>query len=792
MVRNKLFSAINILGLSIGMSVGLLLIAFIHDVLSYDLFHEKGNRIYRITSSAKFREGYSTRCATTSIKIGKLIPEKVTGVEEIALMQSEFSGDAIVNNQTIPLTGFYAEPSVFRMFTWPLLKGDPATALDKPYSILLTETSAKKIFGTEDAFDKAIRFNHVDYEVTGILKDVPFFSHLQFEALVSYSTYEIRKSKEPDYLQWANVWQRNYVYLLLSENTPVSAVQSQLDMICTEENKKENEAQIKLTLLPIQDIMMGENLENSIRQVMPVVVLWITGALALIVILSACFNYTNLSIARSMRRFKEVGLRKVIGAGEHQVRIQFFAEAVLISLIALLLSFALFLLLRPQFISIAPELLKMVKLEITLRMVLLFIGFSLAVGILAGFLPALFFSKVNVMSALRDVSTVKVFKGLSFRRVLVVIQYTLTLIFITSTMIGYVQYKNILAFDLGFNTENILNISLQKNKSEALINGLKAIPEVTGVSQSRLLTSVGNAWGGFIKYKNVRDSSLVLTNIIDEHYIPLHEYKLVAGRNFITRPLTRNATSEIIVSEKVVKQLHIADGDPQKAVGEEILMDNHKLTITGVIKDFHYAKLDETIKPVAFTYLTPDAFLTSDGRDGLLNVGLNTTNPVETMEKIQEVWKSVDPVHPLDATFYDDSIEEAYSDLSAMIKVIGFLSFIAISIASLGLFGMVVFTTETRLKEISIRKVLGASSGNLVVLLSRHFVMLLALSACISLPITYLFFQRLVLIRFPFHEPIGMELFAGLFAVLIIAFLMIGSQTIKAAQSNPAKTLKND
>jgi hypothetical protein len=188
----------------------------------------------------------------------------------------------------------------------------------------------------------------------------------------------------------------------------------------------------------------------------------------------------------------------------------------------------------------------------------------------AGFLPAIFFAKVNIMHALKDASSIKIFKGISFRRALVVVQYTFTLIFITSTVIGYVQYKDILAFDLGFNTENILNINLQKNKPEVLINKLKAMPEVSGVSQSRLLTSVGNAWGGFLKYKGLRDSALVLLNIVDENYIPLHGYKLIVGHNFITKPVTKDATSELIVNEKTLKQFNIGNGDPEKAIGEEV------------------------------------------------------------------------------------------------------------------------------------------------------------------------------------------------------------------------------
>ncbi len=600
-------------------------------------------------------------------------------------------------------------------------------------------------------------------------------------------------SKNQELQKWVNVWQRNYIYLLLPENTNVSDIQMQLDAICAEENKADDKAEIYFTLLPLHDIVLGEELSNSIGPVMPAIVLWIISGLTLVVILSACFNYTNLSIARSMRRYKEIGLRKVIGAGSSQVRLQFLTEAVIVSLVALLLSFGIFLVLRPQFINIAPELLKMVKLDITIPMALMFVAFALVVGIVAGSLPAIFFAKVGIIHALKDVSSIKVFKGLSYRRALVLVQYTLTLIFITSAVIGYVQYKDILAFDLGFSTENILNISLQKNKPEALINKLKAMPEVTGVSQSRLLTSVGNAWGGSMKYKDLHDSAIVLTNIVDENYIPLHGYKLIAGQNFITRPVTKDATSEVIVNEKTLKRFSIANGDPEKAIGQEVLLNNKKLAIVGVMKDFHYGKLDSNIEPVVLTYLTPDAFLTSDGRDGLVNVRVNTSNPIETMAKIEAVWKSLDPVHPFEGQFYDDAIEEAYNELSAMIKVIGFLSFIAISIASLGLLGMVVFTTETRLKEISIRKVLGATSGNLVLLLSRGFVMLLAISALIALPITYIFFENVVLTNFPFHNPVGIgELFAGLLAVLAIAFVMIGSQTIKAAQSNPAEVLKSE
>ncbi|GAB3927696.1 ABC transporter permease [Larkinella terrae] len=801
LLRNKLFSAINVVGLAISMSVGLLLIAFVLDLHSYDKFHKNGERIYRITNvvtetSKQSRSRPGGKFATTSLKTGKLIRQKVTGVEEVAILRNDFSQDAKIGNKVLPIKGFWADPSLFKVFTFPMLEGNPETALKDPYSIVLTETAAKKLFGSDDALGKVIRFDTLDYQVTGVMQDVPFFSHLSFEALVSLSTAEQLNRKNLNFANWTNM-SSNFVYVRLTETADLASIQSQLNAVAREENRADENTKIQLELLPLYNIVVGESFRaseggpGSVGPHMPPVVLWLVGGLALVVILSACFNYTNLSIARALRRFKEVGLRKAIGAGKNQVRQQFLVEAIMISLAALLLSFILFLVLRPLLINLAPEMQGMVKLALTPSMVIAFLLFSVSVGVLAGFLPALFFSKVSAISALRNVSTVKVFKHVNLRRALVVIQYTLTLIFITTTAIGYVQYKNILSFDLGFNTENILNIPMQGNKPDAFLNELREMPEVTGVSRSIIVTSVGNAWGGFIKYKDSRDSALVMTNNVDENYLALHEYKLIAGGNFRARPTTAKAATEVIVNQQFLKRFNIAGNDPGKAIGEEITFTNfsvkgRRMTIVGVMKDFHYGKVDNLIEPVAFMFWTPEDQAT-------LNVKIQSADPLATRAKIESAWKKIDRVHPFKAKFFDEAIEEAYSEFSILIKIIGFLSILAISIASMGLFGMVAYTTETRLKEISIRKVMGASSGNLIYLLSRGFLIQLAISALIALPVTYLFFEKFVLTNFPYHTPVRIiELFVGLLAVLLVAFLLIGSQTMKAAKSNPADVLKNE
>jgi ABC-type antimicrobial peptide transport system permease subunit len=780
--RNKLFSSINIIGLAISMSVGLLMISFVHDLLSYDKFHKDGDRIYRVMTRPGNDHTWG-QFASTSVKAARLIQERVPGIEESTIIRQRFAGDAVVGENTLPISGFWADNSFLKVFTFPLVQGDPGTALKNPFSIVLTETAAKKLFGDGEVLGKAIHFDTLDYQVTGVLKDIPRFSHIRFEALVSFSTIEQQKKDSRDFYSWSSIWS-NYLYMKLPENGDPKVINAHLDAIAKEENALNPNDHRDLELQRLYDIALGKDLSNEIGPTMSMSVVLIVSVLAFIVILSACFNYTNLSIARSIRRFKEIGLRKVVGAARAQVRQQFLYEAIIVSLLALIISFGMFLLLKDQFLGIAPELQNIVSLDLSPALIGVFVIFAMAVGIVAGALPAVFFAKVNIVSALKDTSSVKVFKHLKLRKVLVIVQYTLTLIFITATFVGYSQYKNFLVFDLGFDTDNILNLQTQGNNAETLVKELSELPEVEGISKSSIVTNVGNYWGDHVKYKVMTDSILVWHNLVDENYIPLHGHVLVAGQNFIARPNNPEETSEVIVNEMLVKKLGIEGNE--NAIGEELIVEQKKLRIVGVLKDFHYGKVDNKLEPVMFKRWTNE-------KNGWINLKVRTNDPVAMMTKIEQVWRKIDKVHPMEAKFYKDAIERAYSEFSAMVKLIGFLSFLAISIASLGLFGMVVFATETRLKEISIRKVMGASVSNLILLLGRGFIIMLCISAAIALPATYLFFEGVVLTEFPYHTPVGItELFVGVLGVLAIALLMIGSQTFKAARTNPAEVLKNE
>jgi ABC-type antimicrobial peptide transport system permease subunit len=786
-VRNKLFSTINIVGLAISMSVGLVMIGMLSDIFSYDKFHANHNRIYRVLSHYEYlgkKDG--NFMATTSLKAGKEIAETFSIPEEVAILSREFSGDMKVGEKIIPLSGYWSNPAFFKVFSFELLEGNPVTALKDAYSVVLTEKSAKKLFGNQSALGKVIILNNdKQYTVTGILKDIPLFSHVQFDMLGSLVTQETLAKDDKDELAWDNVW-NTWVYLLLPPDADRTALKTSLDELSKREDPSVKNTHIELALQPMDDIMLGENLGNQIGSTMGRSNMLIFAGLAFIVILSAGFNYTNLSIARSLKRTREVGIRKVIGALKRDVIGQFVVEAVIIALCAVAIAIVLFLLLKPYFLGIEPSFQRIFLLNLSPRLFLYFIGFAIVVGIVAGFFPALFFSRINAAQVLKNASNSKFFRKLTMRKVLIVFQYCISIIFITSTIIVYKQYKHFVAFDLGFKTDNILNIALQGNKAEILEKELRELPEVTGISQSMMVTSVGNYWGTNMKYyASPNDSAGVYYNTVDENYIPLHEHKLLAGRNFTAK--ADSSESEVIVNEAVLKRFNIASQNPAKAIGEIVKVDHKDLRIVGVMKDFHYRRANgrNSQTEVVLRYSRKTA--------RLLNVKIETKDILATHAKIESIWKKIDSIHSMEAKFYNEQIEEAFAGLKASVKVAAFLAFLAICIASLGLLGMVVFTTETRLKEISIRKVMGASEARLLYLLGKGFILLLAIATLISIPVTILFFEKIAFPELANHAPLSIgEMLLGVLAVLLVALVMIGSQTLKVARTNPAQVLKSE
>jgi putative ABC transport system permease protein len=785
-MRNKLFSAINIVGLSVSMAVGLLMIGIISDISSYDKFHEKHDRIYRITSVYQWLENKDSQGnASNSMMVGKAMQENFPEVERVAVLHTGYSGDFQVGETTVTLNGLWSNESVFDVFSFKLLQGNTATVLKQPFSVVLTETSARKLFGDGNAVGKTITLNKDrQYTVTGIMKDVPTFSHMKFDVLGSLSTREILQVDDHEW-KWDNVWS-TYVYVLMQKDADMEAFQQKLTAYARQNDNLIPNVKVYLGFQPLTDILIGEDLNNQLGATFGKITFWIFLAITTIILLSAAFNYTNLSIARALRRSREVGVRKIIGAVKGHIIGQFAVESVIISLLALVFAFGLFVLLKPHLLSLQSDLHELLVLDVSPALIGYFIAFAIIIGLLAGLFPALFFSKINAVKVLKDVSSVQVFRKITMRKMLIVLQYSISIIFITSMLIMHKQYKHFLAFNFGFTIDNIVNISLQGNKADPIIAELRTLPEVQNVSMSRLITSTGNYWGVYMKTdKDLADSTMVWHNLVDENYLPLHDFALLAGKNFTAKPDSAKET-EVIVNQQILKRFNIASQIPSDAVGETVKLNNNNVTIIGVVKDFTYGKADNNnSNEVVFRYGRKDA--------EYINVKFATNDWPATREKIEAIWKKHDAIHPMHAKLYKDQINEGFDGLRASVKLATFMAGMAICISSLGLLGMVVFTTETRLREVSIRKVLGASEGKLIFLLGRGFVVLLAIATFISLPLTYLFFEKVMLVKLSNHTSIeAFEMFAGVIGILILAAVLIGSQTFKIARTNPADVLKNE
>lgn len=785
--RNKLFSAINIIGLAISMSVGLLMISLIYELHSYDQFHRYADRTYRIISHETYMNDSPYSIAASPLLAAKRMEEEIPGVEAYVTMNRRFVGGVKRGDKLVNLKGLWASKDFFKVFPdFNVLSGNIDSALESPNSIVLTEATALKLFRTTDVIGELIELeNGTSYTVTALIENVPFNSHFTFEALGSMVTYENEKRRtSPDnaWLRWTSMG-NDYIYLRLQQGIDPSVVNAELARIADEENLKSERLKIDVALQPLLSIIPGPVLSNNIGKSMDTQIIWIMLALTLIVIVSAIFNYTNLSIARSIRRMKEVGVRKVMGAARRQVFAQFMVEAVLIAVLSLLFATLIYYLAKDGFLELDQSLQQTLLLESAPLLLVCFLLFSIVVGLFAGFFPALVLSKLQVISALKGQSKSGLLKRVQLRKVLNIVQFTFSMIFIISATIAYRQYDYALNFDLGFDTDNVVNIDLQGNDADKTATALASIPGIDQVSKSYILPGIGGSDRTKVKYKDPLDSSYIAYNFVDEHYIPLLEHHLLAGKNFEAAP-DQKQEQWVIVNEQLLSRFNI--GSPQEAIGEIIELDGNKaLTIVGVVEDFVYSDISNNIGNFGFRY-APNRF-------NLLNLKLSLQATPSIMDEINRVWDEVSAGQPMKASFYDLLIQQNYAQYSAIYNIVGILAFLAITIASLGLLGMAVYTTETRIKEVSIRKILGASSGQLFNLLGKSFIWILIVSAVLAIPVSYYLFDQLVLASSANRISIGViELLSGVLIIFIIGAVTIGSQAWQASRANPAKTLRTE
>ncbi len=789
LARNKLFSSINIIGLAISMSIGILMITYISELLSFDTFHEKRDRIYRVHSTYQDISGDDPfGLASSSVFIGKKLKEEYPAFEKVLLMRRNFRADLNKDENTIAVRGHYASEEFFDVFSFKLKAGNPATALVEPYSIILTQKTADKLFKDKEAVGQIVTSGEDTYTVTGVMENILNNSHIQFEALASFITLENEFSGRDNttFFDWRSIWM-NYVYVLLPKNHNPTFVDQFLVDIAVEENAKTDRYAITHKLESLANIVPGEELSNHIGPSFAWKGIYQLVLLTLFVIVSACFNYTNLSIARSLRRAKEVGVRKVVGAGRRQIFTQFVFEAIVVALISLVLSYGLFLFIKPFFMEIVLDNRNMVTMDFQWIHVLYFLSFAFLIGLIAGVLPSAVLSKLKAISIFRDASSVKLIKGVNLRKVLIVIQFTMSIFLIIGSTIAYRQYKFALNFDMGFTTDNVLNVSLSGNDAKLLIPEIEKLPEVRKISRSGMIPNTGEVWGEEVKYKDPLDSADVFVNFVDKNYFSTHEFSFIAGGSFPYDQEDGDAKF-VVIDELLLKRFNFESAE--SAIGEVLTLDRRiedlKVEIVGVVKEFQYTKIHSESEPVAIIQGTPEDYQ-------FLNLVVQSDDMIGLMAKLESIWTDIDKVHPFEAQFYDELIQEAYEDQAVMFKIFGFLAFLAISIASMGLLGMAVFTTETRQKEISVRKVLGANKQQLMYILSKSFIVMMLISALIAMPLSYLFFTEMVMEDFVNRISIGpLELLSGVFIVFAIGLLTISWQTGKAARTNPAEMLRTE
>lgn len=780
--KQKLFSLINILGLTIGITCCLLLFLFIFNEFSYDKFHKNGKDVYRIMRVGNLN-GNRQEIPYVSAAYAPALMNDFPDVIEKAVRVMRDNDLISYNNISFNEKNIYlADSDFFTVFSFNLIRGNPGTVLKDPNSIVVTESTAKKYFGNEDPIGKVLQFNKSQQlKVTGIAKDVPVNSHLQFDMVVPL---ELLKSSRPD---WFTNFSLNtlFTYIQLKPNTDPAMLEKQFGGFMDKylgNFFKEIGQKMELIAKPLNKIYFAANAFDSVKHGNKKMV-YIFMSIALLILLIACMNFINLSTARAAERSKEVGLRKVLGAVKKQLIGQFILESVLFATLACFLSIGLTELLMPAYTHFLgydlPSFLGNPWFYVCIA------GIITAVGLLAGSYPAILLSSFSPIESLKGVLKVGK-KGTSFRKVLVVFQFTVSVILIICVVVIIKQMSYIKNTDLGFNKEQTMIIRFDNydiaSKGHQFKNELLSIPAVQDVS----LMS-GEPGGFHDSYPleaeaNPAEKYLFNTEFTDMDFVKTLGLKIIAGRDLSDQFGTDSLQAALINRTAAVKLGYT----PDQAIGKWIfntIRDSIKRTIVGVVEDYHFASLKDPINPLVI----------SPGKDNRLAlIKIKSADPGPVINNVRKVYSSIAPGYPFEYSFLDERFDQLYRAESRQESVLSIFSIIAIFVACLGLFGLASYTTIKRTKEVGVRKVLGSSVQNIVLLLSKDLLKPVLLGALIAIPIGYYAMNKW-LQSFAYRIEFQWWMFALAIGIAItIALLTVGVQAIKAALANPVKSLRTE
>jgi putative ABC transport system permease protein len=797
LLKNKTFSLINIIGLASGLACFILIALYITDELSYDRYHEKANRIYRINSDIRFG-GTDLNMAVSADPMGATLKKDYPQVEQFTRIYAS-EGSKLFKKDNVYITEdrvVYADSTLFDVFTFPAIAGDAKTALNEPNTVVLTESTAKKYFGSVDAaIGKTMECNDERnrlYKVTAVIKDIPKNSHFIFDMFLSmdnvdynfntflshnFHTYIVLKAGA-DY----KAFEKNFVQVIDKYILPEAKQFMQIESM---KDFEKTGNRLSYSLIPLTDIHLKSerNVELGVNGSIQYV--YIFGAVALFILLIACINFMNLSTARSASRAKEVGIRKVLGTEKKSLIRQFLAESTLTSFIALLLAVIITWLALNWFNDLAAKEFRITDL-LKPGFLLFLLALPLAVGLVAGSYPAFFLSSFKPISVLKG----KVNTGFSksnLRSTLVVFQFFTTILLITGTIVIYKQLSYIQSTKIGFNKDQVLVVDIPSMGRSTAESFKAEVSKLSSVKKS--------SFAGFLPVSNSsRNDNTWSTEAvmnektgfnmqnwrIDYDYIPTLGMEIIKGRNF--SPQYGSDSTALIINEATAALM--GGGDP---IGKKLYTSGGQnptiYTVIGVVKNFNYESLRKNVSPLCFR-------LGNNRWAAAFRV--ETKDMKNLLAQVEAKFKTMAPGMPFSYSFLDESFDRMYRDEQRIGKVAFSFSFLAILIACLGLFGLATYMAEQRTKEIGIRKVLGASVSGIVQMLSKDFVKLVLIACVFAIPLAWWAMSEW-LQNFAYRVSIGWWVFAAAAVIaLIIAVLTVSSQAVKAALSNPVKSLRTE
>ncbi|MGK7393337.1 MAG: ABC transporter permease [Candidatus Cyclobacteriaceae bacterium M3_2C_046] len=802
LINNKVYSLINIIGLSVGMTCCLLIYLYVQDELSFDQFQLKKDQIYRLV----YHSTSGMDLAQTPPPISPLLPEFFPEVETSARIYQR-NVSVKVPDQDQQLSEYeeemvlFADSTILDILTFDFISGYSDQLLKEPFTVILNQEVARKYFGQQDPLGKTILLlDNIPCKVVAIARDFPAQSHLHFNMILPYDNmYDLENDQASKHMRqnlainW--VISHSYTYVLLKEGADPDQVNAGMNDLVNTHAQERMRAGQTFSLEPLQDIHLYSRVLQNQEQQGNIRFIYLFSGVALITLLIACFNFINLSTAHSIKRAREVGMRKALGATKKWLFLQFLGESILISFLAFILAILLVSLGLPELNLLTGKQLSF-SLLLDWQILLVFLLIFIITGVLGGTYPAFYMTRLNLLTTLKGKVSQKS-RGFSLRKLLVTLQFASSIALIAGTIIIFKQLNYLMNKPLGFNTEEIINVPVFSNNFNFVFGGVNGPlrqrlntfeeemlrnADIKAITLSSVLPGISSISRMTIPEGHPEDDPIFVPTIaVDYDFLQTYDMELIAGRNFSKETGTDHINA-FIVNEEAVKDFHWESAD--QALGKEINLEGKEGIVIGVVRDFHMSSLHEPIRPLILEINV--AFFST------FSIRINTARTPQTLSLIGKQWKEFFPEKTFEYSFLRSDIDDQYNAENNLARIIGIFAFIAIFVSCLGSYGLIMFSARQREKELGVRKVLGASVFRLIRLMALEFTGLFLLGFLIAIPISYyLMDQWLTDFSFRINIDLSVFLISGLLALILI-WLTISYQSIKAATINPVEMLRDE